>query len=104
MKVSLIHYLVSYLPLFALVKGDTPLLNNVATSPPEINVPGPKTVNGVVCLPPNNVFLQFDPLKPKSVPTYSLPQYDESKVVGPTANLDADVVELLNSLTIEEKV
>ncbi|PVV00148.1 hypothetical protein BB559_000089 [Furculomyces boomerangus] len=104
MKVSLVHYLVSYLPLIALVKGDTPLLNNITTSPPEIDVPGPKTISGVVCLPPNIVFQQFDPLKPKSVPTYSLPQYDESKVVGPTANLDADVVELLNSLTIEEKV
>ncbi|PVU91203.1 hypothetical protein BB559_004243, partial [Furculomyces boomerangus] len=104
MKVSLVHYLVSYLPLIALVKGDTPLLNNITTSPPEIDVPGPKTINGVVCLPPNIVFQQFDPLKPKSVPKYSLPQYDESKVVGPTANLDADVVELLNSLTIEEKV
>ncbi|PVZ99389.1 hypothetical protein BB558_004590 [Smittium angustum] len=103
MKVSLIHYLVSYLPLIALVKGQAALLNNVATSPPEIDVPGPATIDGVVCLPPNIAYQQFDPLKPKSVPTYSLPQYDESKVVGPTANFDADVIELLNSLTIEEK-
>ncbi|PVU87253.1 hypothetical protein BB559_006142 [Furculomyces boomerangus] len=104
MKISLFHYLVSFLPSVALVKGQAALLSNVATSPPEIDVPGPKTIDGVVCLPPNLLYKPFDPLRPKSVPSYSLSQFDESQIVGPTANLDADVVELLNSLTVEEKV
>ncbi|PWA00953.1 hypothetical protein BB558_002998 [Smittium angustum] len=104
MKVSFVHYFVSYLPLIALVKGQAALLNNVPTSPPEIDVPGPTTIDGVVCLPPHIAYQQFDPLRPKSVPTYPIPTFDESKTVGPNAVLDDDVAALLKSLTLEEKV
>ncbi|PVV04026.1 hypothetical protein BB560_001481 [Smittium megazygosporum] len=73
-------------------------------SPPLIDVVGPRTQNGVVCLPNSFSLQDLDPMRPKSVPTYSLPEFDESGYIGPTEKIDDDMIELMNTLTLEEKV
>ncbi|OMJ24883.1 Lysosomal beta glucosidase [Smittium culicis] len=70
---------------------------------PAIDVVDVKKQNGVVCLPDFFPLQDYDPMRPASVPTYSLPKYDEDKFTGPNEKLDSDVLALLNSLTLEEK-
>ncbi|PVV03545.1 hypothetical protein BB560_001966 [Smittium megazygosporum] len=72
--------------------------------PPSIPATGPKTEGGKVCLPDNFILQDFDPMRPKSVPTYDLPKFEESNYVGPTDEIDQDVKDLLASLTLEQKV
>ncbi|OLY81215.1 Lysosomal beta glucosidase [Smittium mucronatum] len=71
--------------------------------PPIINVIEASDGNGATCLPNYYPLQDYDPMNPKSVPTYNLPKYDESFRVGPNLELDPDVKILLDSLTLEEK-
>ncbi|OMJ29211.1 Lysosomal beta glucosidase [Smittium culicis] len=80
------------------------LLNtNYRVNQPIINVVDVKKQNGVVCLPDFFPLQDYDPMRPASIPSYSLPQYDENKYTGPNSELDSDILDLLNSLSLEEK-
>ncbi|OLY79819.1 Lysosomal beta glucosidase [Smittium mucronatum] len=70
----------------------------------QIDVVGVKSIDGVICLPDFFPLQDFDPMRPKSVDTYDIPEFDETVFVGPSAVLDDDVVELLNSLSLEDKI
>ncbi|PVU99538.1 hypothetical protein BB559_000026 [Furculomyces boomerangus] len=71
---------------------------------PLINVDGVKSNNGVVCLPDNYPFQDYDPMELKSVKTYSLKQYDESVPQGPSLIPEVDTVRILKKLSLQEKV
>ncbi|OMJ19327.1 Lysosomal beta glucosidase [Smittium culicis] len=70
---------------------------------PIINVVDVKKQNGVMCLPDYFPLQDYDPMRPASIPTYSLPKFDEDKYTGPNSELDSDILDLLNSLSLEEK-
>ncbi|OMJ28246.1 hypothetical protein AYI69_g2281, partial [Smittium culicis] len=83
----------------------TPSLLSKKLGPqPKIDIVGVPTIDGVVCLPDFFPLQDFDPVLPKSVEKYDIPNFDESGYIGPTELIDDDVKELLNSLSIEDKV
>ncbi|OLY80330.1 Lysosomal beta glucosidase [Smittium mucronatum] len=100
---TLFYYLAAASSASLTLAANSTLLNIDVGSQPVIDVVDVKTQNGVVCLPNFYPLQDYDPMRPASVPTYTLPQYDESVDVGPNATLDADVQALLDSLTLEEK-
>ncbi|PVU91973.1 hypothetical protein BB561_004114 [Smittium simulii] len=71
---------------------------------PTISITGPKMIGNTVCLPDNFSLQDFDPMRPKSVDTYEVPKFDESGFIGPSNIIDDDVLSLVNSLTLEQKV
>ncbi|OMJ17581.1 Lysosomal beta glucosidase [Smittium culicis] len=81
-----------------------PTLLGKHANQPKIDIAGPRTLNGVQCLPDFFPKQDFDPARPKSIDSYQIPQFDESVYTGPAKNVDYDVKELLKSMTIEEKV
>ncbi|OLY85626.1 Lysosomal beta glucosidase [Smittium mucronatum] len=90
--------------LLALRANASPFLGISNSSRPEIDVVGPSTMGGVVCLPNFFPMQDFDPMSPKSVDSYSLPQYDESGYIGPSKDIDPDVLALVNNMTLQEKI
>ncbi|OMJ17584.1 Lysosomal beta glucosidase [Smittium culicis] len=101
MKYSRLFY---FLTTASVAIVNSQLLNSgYSAQQPVIDVIGVKKQNGVVCLPDFFPLKDYDPMRPASVPTYSLPKYDEENFTGPNAELDSDVLALLNSLTLEEK-
>ncbi|OMJ29257.1 Lysosomal beta glucosidase [Smittium culicis] len=101
MKYSKLFY---FLAATSEVIAEAQLLNGgYMAQQPAIDVVDVKSQNGVVCLPDFFPLQDYDPMRPASVPTYSLPKYDEDKFTGPNEKLDSDVLALLNSLTLEEK-
>ncbi|OMJ25350.1 Lysosomal beta glucosidase [Smittium culicis] len=80
------------------------LLSKQPGPQPVIDIVGVPTIDGVVCLPDFFPLQDFDPVVPKSVEKYDIPQFDESGYIGPSEVIDDDVKELLNSLSIEDKV
>ncbi|OLY77587.1 Lysosomal beta glucosidase [Smittium mucronatum] len=99
-----ILYLLTSLLAFPLSGAQPSLLSAANFKKPEIEVVGPRTQGGVVCLPDYFPLQDFDPMRPKSVVSYNLTQYDESVTVGPSDTFDSDVLELVQSLTLAEKV
>ncbi|PVU87742.1 hypothetical protein BB561_006196, partial [Smittium simulii] len=73
-------------------------------SVPTIEVVDVRKQNGVVCLPNKYLLQDYDTMRPKSVPAYDIPQFDESGYIGPPDEFDDEVKQILNSLTLEEKV
>ncbi|PVU93642.1 hypothetical protein BB561_003137 [Smittium simulii] len=73
-------------------------------SGPAIPITGPRMIDNTVCLPNNFDLRDFDPMRPGGIDTYEIPQFDESGFIGPSDEIDDDVLSLLNSLTLEQKV
>ncbi|OLY81026.1 Lysosomal beta glucosidase [Smittium mucronatum] len=100
---SLFFYLAATVD-FKLCAAQGSLIKNTVALQPQIDVVGVSTLEGVVCLPDFFPLQDLDPMKPKSVDNYTIPQFDESGYIGPTSSIDSDVLELLASLSIEDKV
>ncbi|OLY83360.1 Lysosomal beta glucosidase [Smittium mucronatum] len=103
MRYSLFFYLVVSADL-NLTTPQPSLLNKTKAQQPKIDVVGVRTLEGVTCLPNFFPLQDLDPMMPKSVDSYQIPQFDESGYIGPSSNIDSDVLELLASLSIEDKV
>ncbi|OLY85627.1 Lysosomal beta glucosidase [Smittium mucronatum] len=95
---------ISIASIFSCLASASSILGNLNISSPEIVVIGPKTMGGVVCLPEFVPLQDFDPMKPKSIDSYTLPKYDESGYIGPTKNIEQDVLDLLSNMTLQEKI